>query len=58
LSGSLEAMIIDPVYEAKSMAGADRPGQLGAIPKDSTVRHAHLGGQSALNGYAGDFVET
>ncbi len=26
LTGRLEGMIIDPVYEGKSMAGADRPG--------------------------------
>ena len=27
----------------------------GEIPEDSTVLHAHLGGQPALNAYAGIF---
>jgi 1-aminocyclopropane-1-carboxylate deaminase len=55
LSGSLEAMIIDPVYEGKSMAGLIDLVSSGEIPKDSTVLYAHLGGQPALNAYAGIF---
>jgi 1-aminocyclopropane-1-carboxylate deaminase len=58
LSGSLEAMIIDPVYEGKSMAGLIDLVSSGEIAKDSTVLYAHLGGQPALDGYAGLFVET
>ncbi|MEO7447348.1 MAG: pyridoxal-phosphate dependent enzyme, partial [Humibacillus sp.] len=55
LSGSLEAMIIDPVYEGKSMAGlVDLVGSA-EIPRDSTVLYAHLGGQPALNAYSGIF---
>jgi 1-aminocyclopropane-1-carboxylate deaminase len=55
LSGSLEGMIIDPVYEGKSMAGLIDLVSSGEIPEDSTVLYAHLGGQPALNAYAGIF---
>ena len=52
LGAELEAMITDPVYEGKSLAGLDRPGPRGDdIPKDSTVLYAHLGGQPAINAY-------
>jgi 1-aminocyclopropane-1-carboxylate deaminase len=43
LSGSLEAMIIDPVYEGRPMAGLIDLVSSGEIPKDSTVLYAHLG---------------
>ncbi len=55
LSGSLEAMIIDPVYEGKSMAGLVDLVTNGEIGKDSHVLYAHLGGQPALNAYSGIF---
>jgi 1-aminocyclopropane-1-carboxylate deaminase len=55
LTGSLEGMIIDPVYEGKSMAGLIDLVRDGAIPPDSTVLYAHLGGQPALNAYSGVF---
>ena len=55
LSGRLEAMIIDPVYEGKSMAGLIDLVADGTIPRDSTVLYAHLGGQPALNVYSGIF---
>ncbi|RKT79135.1 1-aminocyclopropane-1-carboxylate deaminase [Terracoccus luteus] len=55
LSGRLEAMIIDPVYEGKSMAGLVDLVTSGEIPRDSTVLYAHLGGQPALNAYPGIF---
>ena len=55
LTATLEGMIIDTVYEGKSMAGLiDLVGR-GDIPKDSTVLYAHLGGQPALNAYSGVF---
>ncbi|KQZ87518.1 1-aminocyclopropane-1-carboxylate deaminase [Phycicoccus sp. Root563] len=57
LSGSLEGMIIDPVYEGKSMAGLVDLVTSGEIPRDSTVLYAHLGGQPALNAYSGIFEE-
>jgi 1-aminocyclopropane-1-carboxylate deaminase len=55
LTGSLEGMIIDPVYEGKSMAGLIDLVTNRDIPSDSTVLYAHLGGQPALNAYAGVF---
>jgi 1-aminocyclopropane-1-carboxylate deaminase len=55
LSGRLEGMIIDPVYEGKSMAGLVDLVTSGEIPRDSTVLYAHLGGQPALNAYSGIF---
>jgi 1-aminocyclopropane-1-carboxylate deaminase len=55
LTGSLEGMIIDPVYEGKSMAGLIDLVRGGDIPKDSHVLYAHLGGQPALNAYSGVF---
>jgi 1-aminocyclopropane-1-carboxylate deaminase len=55
LSGELEGMIIDPVYEGKSMAGLIDLVKDGEIGRDSTVLYAHLGGQPALNAYSGIF---
>lgn len=48
-----EGMIIDPVYEGKSMAGLIDLVTSGDIGKDSNVLYAHLGGQLALNAYSG-----
>jgi 1-aminocyclopropane-1-carboxylate deaminase len=55
LTGELEGMIIDPVYEGKSMAGLIDLVRDGDIPADATVLYAHLGGQPALNAYSGIF---
>ncbi|MDQ6636675.1 MAG: 1-aminocyclopropane-1-carboxylate deaminase [Candidatus Dormibacteraeota bacterium] len=55
LTGTLEGMIIDPVYEGKSMAGLVELVSSGRIDKQSTVLYAHLGGQPALNAYSGLF---
>jgi 1-aminocyclopropane-1-carboxylate deaminase len=58
LTGQLEGVILDTVYEGKSMAGLVDLVRNGDIPKDSTVLYAHLGGQPALNAYASLFPET
>ncbi|GAB2819433.1 1-aminocyclopropane-1-carboxylate deaminase [Streptomyces daliensis] len=55
LTGSLEGVILDPVYEGKSMAGLIDLVRGGDIPRDSQVLYAHLGGQPALNAYSGAF---
>jgi len=55
LTGALEGMIIDPVYEGKSMAGLVDLVQSGEIGPESTVLYAHLGGQPALNAYSSLF---
>ena len=57
LSARLEGMITDPVYEGKSMAGMIDLVAGGEIDRGSTVLYAHLGGQPALNGYAGLFTD-
>jgi 1-aminocyclopropane-1-carboxylate deaminase len=52
----LEGMITDPVYEGKSLAGLiDMVGSR-EIPSTSNVLYAHLGGQPAINAYAGLFT--
>jgi len=56
LTGSLEGMIIDPVYEGKSMAGLVDLVTQGEIDKGSNVLYAHLGGQPALNAYSALFT--
>jgi 1-aminocyclopropane-1-carboxylate deaminase len=55
LTGSLEGVILDPVYEGKSMAGLIDLVSSADIPRDSTVLYAHLGGQPALNAYSGRY---
>ena len=55
LTGRLEGVIIDPVYEGKSMAGLIDLVRSGRIGPDSTVLYAHLGGQAALNAYSALF---
>ncbi len=51
LGAQLEAMITDPVYEGKSLAGLIDLVQTKDIPASSTVLYAHLGGQQAVNAY-------
>ena len=58
LTGQLEGVILDTVYEGKSMAGLIDLVRNGEIPQDSTVLYAHLGGQPALNAYASLFPTT
>ncbi|QBR93147.1 1-aminocyclopropane-1-carboxylate deaminase [Nocardioides euryhalodurans] len=58
LTGQLEGVILDPVYEGKSMAGLVDLVRDGEIGRDSTVLYAHLGGQPALNAYSALFTET
>ena len=55
LTGRLEGVILDPVYEGKSMAGLIDLVGSGQIAPTSTVLYAHLGGQPALNAYSGIF---
>ncbi|MBW3085073.1 1-aminocyclopropane-1-carboxylate deaminase [Austwickia sp. TVS 96-490-7B] len=47
----LEAMITDPVYEGKSLAGLIDLVRNQEIPASSTVLFVHLGGQPALDAY-------
>jgi 1-aminocyclopropane-1-carboxylate deaminase len=52
LTASLEGVIIDPVYEGKSMAGLIDLVTSGDIAPGSNVLYAHLGGQPAINAYS------
>lgn len=58
LTGRLEGVIIDPVYEGKSMAGLIDLVTSHEIPPTATVLYAHLGGQPALNAYSGLFTHS
>ena len=49
LGAQLEAMITDPVYEGKSLAGLIDLVQDRDIPADSHVLYAHLSRQPAIN---------
>jgi 1-aminocyclopropane-1-carboxylate deaminase len=55
LCARLEGVLTDPVYEGKSMAALIELVQTGRIEPGSRVLYAHLGGQPALNAYAGAF---
>ena len=55
LCASLEGVLTDPVYEGKSMAALIDLVRSGRIAPGSRVLYAHLGGQPALNAYAGAF---
>jgi 1-aminocyclopropane-1-carboxylate deaminase len=55
LGARLEGMITDPVYEGKSLAALLDLVRSGRIAPGSRVLYAHLGGQPALNAYAGAF---
>jgi 1-aminocyclopropane-1-carboxylate deaminase len=55
LCARLEGVLTDPVYEGKSMAALIDLVRDGRIEPGSRVLYAHLGGQPALNVYAGAF---
>jgi 1-aminocyclopropane-1-carboxylate deaminase len=55
LCARLEGVLTDPVYEGKSMAALIDLVRSGRIRPGSRVLYAHLGGQPALNAYAGVF---
>jgi 1-aminocyclopropane-1-carboxylate deaminase len=56
LVARLEGMIVDPVYEGKSMAGLIDLVREGAFEPGSKVLYAHLGGQPAINAYTTAFT--
>jgi 1-aminocyclopropane-1-carboxylate deaminase len=56
LCARLEGVLTDPVYEGKSMAALIDLVRSGRIQPGSRVLYAHLGGQPALNAYAGAFA--
>jgi 1-aminocyclopropane-1-carboxylate deaminase len=55
LAARLEAMITDPVYEGKSMAGMIDMVSSGAIPRNERVLFVNLGGQTVMGAYSALF---
>jgi 1-aminocyclopropane-1-carboxylate deaminase len=55
LCARLEGVLTDPVYDGKSMAALIDLVRTGRVEPGSRVLYAHLGGQPALNAYAGAF---
>ena len=55
LCARLEGVLTDPVYEGKSMAALIDLVRSERLEPGSRVLYAHLGGQPALNAYAGSF---
>jgi 1-aminocyclopropane-1-carboxylate deaminase len=55
LCARLEGVLTDPVYEGKSMAALIDLVRSERIEPGSRILYAHLGGQPALNAYAGAF---
>lgn len=56
-AAQLEAMITDPVYEGKSMAGLIDLCLRGEFSKKSKILYIHLGGVSAVHAYHKAFEE-
>ena len=54
-AASLEAMLTDPVYEGKSMAGLIAMAGAGEFATGSRVLYAHLGGAPAIDAYHAAF---
>ncbi|KAI7158459.1 putative 1-aminocyclopropane-1-carboxylate [Hortaea werneckii] len=55
VAAQTDALITDPVYEGKSMAGMMQLIKEGTIKPGSNVLYVHLGGQPALNAYSSYF---
>lgn len=58
LAAELEALITDPVYEGKSMAGLIDLCHQKHFDKNSKILYVHLGGTPALNAYYQAFENT
>jgi len=56
LGAELEAMLTDPVYEGKSLAGLIGLARSGEIAPDAKVLYVHLGGAPALDAYHAAFA--
>jgi len=56
MAARLEAMLTDPVYEGKSMAGLIAMARSGEIPRGARVLYVHLGGAPVLSAYHKAFV--
>jgi 1-aminocyclopropane-1-carboxylate deaminase/D-cysteine desulfhydrase-like pyridoxal-dependent ACC family enzyme len=52
-----EGVVIDPVYEGRSVKGLVTLSENGRFEKDSKVLLMHLGGTPAVHAYANNFEE-
>lgn len=52
LAGSIEGIVLDPVYTAKAFAGMLHKLRAGEIEEGSHVLFVHTGGQSVLSAYS------
>lgn len=52
LAGSMEGIVLDPVYTAKAFAGMLHKLRAGEIKDGSNVLFVHTGGQSVLSAYS------
>lgn len=57
LMGRLEGILLDPVYEGKSMSGLIDMVKRGVFDKSDRILFMHLGGTPALHSYYGIFNE-
>jgi 1-aminocyclopropane-1-carboxylate deaminase len=55
LAAETEALLTDPVYEGKSMAGLIELVRSRRLPADSRVDYLHMGGTPGIHGYAPEF---
>ena len=54
LAAETEGLLVDPVYEGKSMAGLIELVQSGRLAADSRVLYLHMGGAPALHAYTAE----
>ena len=54
LAAETEGLLVDPVYEGKSMAGLIELAQSGRLAADSRVLYLHMGGTPALHAYSAE----
>ena len=52
IAGTLEALVLDPIYSGKGLAGLIALIDSGRWPKDSDIEFIHTGGAPALFAYA------
>ena len=57
LAGTLEGMIVDPVYTAKSLAGAIGLFRQGVFNNAQNILYLHTGGMPAIFAYEGEITE-
>ena len=57
LAGTLEGMIVDPVYTAKSLAGAIGLYRQGVFSNAQNILYLHTGGMPAIFAYENEITK-